>query len=172
MSTSIFNLLVDTRTSNQNLQAAVKVAVTEYIELGHMSLIQTAEAIADNYKQDKKAKNGLLSALRTQMARACDTLEVDRLSVKAIPKTDGMVFEIIQVVKKEKSDIEKALQTAFNEVKKTPNRITLEAFDKATQAYRTELLSKMNDEKIASIHKLETKHDIKIEEVRGFCKVG
>ncbi len=171
--TTLFNQLVEARSSEQSLQAEVLRIVSHYNLTGYDDgLKATAEQLAETYKQDKKTRASYVSSMRSQMARACKTLEIDKLTVKTVNGTQGMIYYIDHSKAKAKSEATAALQTAFNACKKTPNRPTLDAFEEAFNAYRIDLLAQLEDKKEDAVCKVIDKHEARIEEVRGSCKVS
>jgi hypothetical protein len=75
----IFSLIESNGRGISNLQKEISTV----IQSGEWAPIRdAAEAIAAKYAKDKKGRNTRLSMLRVQMGRACDTLEIARLTVK------------------------------------------------------------------------------------------
>lgn len=101
----IFSLLESAANGTRKLQHEV----SETIKSGEWApLKDAAEAVAAKYAKDKKGRNNRLSILRVQMSRACDALEIARLTVK---HTEGAW--VVVVVEPKETDEDAKILKAF-----------------------------------------------------------
>lgn len=142
--------------SNMAAQTAIDHEIARYFKNNVSANLEALAAdIKDKSVSDDHFKNAI-AAYRVMLKRAVNkSSESKRPSLTC--KNENWAFSLKD--KKETSDVEKELQTAFNEVRKLPSQSNRERLNKAINAHAQVLADKIAEEAKKQIEDANAKRD-------------